>query len=125
MTMPFTDDMDPGEIDRIAAEWRERAESRALAQLGLDTDTVEMKEASALVESLSKRANKIIGELRTARQRERELRTRRDAKIRQALAAKVSPTRLHEVTGVHMSTISNLAKPVADDSVAQDTRSGA
>ena len=124
MTMPFTDDMDPGDIDRIAAEWRERAESRALAQLGLGTDTAEMKEASALVESLSKRANKVIGELRAARQRERELRGRRDAKIRQALAAKVSPARLHEVTGVHMSTISNLAKPVVEDSAASAQNPG-
>lgn len=107
MSIEFTD-RTPREIDEEYANLRRQAEDTILAQLGLDTQAEEIDRLKAQETSIKKRYDKVSDELSVVRKSLRALKAERQAKLVAALNAKVSPSRLSELTGMDRGALSHL-----------------
>lgn len=98
----------PGEIDAEYQAKRKSAEDTILAQLELDTQAEKINQLRDQERAIKKRYDKVYEELHAVRVSLRALRAEREGKLIAALEARVSPSRLSELTGVHVSSLSHL-----------------
>ena len=100
----------PRQIDEEAATARRKSEDAVLNDTNLVKLTDQITEVQAQADALAKKHAKVQAELQLARAELRVLRPQQRDAIRRSLNAGVSPTRVHELTGIDRSTLSKIRK---------------